>query len=75
MNDLHVPALTLGHGPRWAVYCLACSDLEQEYVYPCRVTEWTPEPPPVLVPEPEKPHTVTTIPPTTAEAITGRDAT
>jgi hypothetical protein len=50
MTDLlrHQPALARRNDGGWGVYCLACSDEAQEYVYPCAVHEWKGWPPPVL---------------------------
>lgn len=36
----HVPTLARARGETWGVFCLACSEREQDYVFPCRDGMW-----------------------------------
>lgn len=48
-TDRHLPAIEHGRDGTWRVFCLACSDAEGDYVYPCEYADED-YPPAVLVP-------------------------
>lgn len=45
-----------GNAKGFGVYCLACSDEAQDFIYPCQVQDTTEWPPQVLIPDPDETH-------------------
>jgi hypothetical protein len=46
-RSLHVPAVARRADGTWGVWCVACSEREQDYTYPCdentRTDDWPPD--------------------------------
>lgn len=49
----HIYAMAVRHDQTWGTYCLACSEEEEEYIYPCRKYAERLVPPSHIVEDPD----------------------